>query len=139
MLKCLESNKDIGRTGFTYHSIYTGNLSYIKKALRRPQEHMNANVEKHVKEMMENTIVEPSTSPMAWCWSKMVAWFCVDYRSLNAITKIRAFLTYCWQANSVQSFVYRAYSFVYPASLCVYQKNDLSFFTLFKHVDFFVL
>lgn len=37
-----------------------------QESLKTTQEHINANVEKHAKEMMENTIVEPSTSPMAF-------------------------------------------------------------------------
>ena len=57
---------------------------------------MNAEVEKHVKEMLENKVIEPSKSPWA---SRVVlvkkkdgsSRFCIDYRRLNAITKKDAY------------------------------------------------
>lgn len=91
-----KSDKDVGRTGLTKHTINTGDNRPIKEVPRRLPEHMNAEVDKHVKDMLENNVIEPSNSP----WASRVVLvkkkdgstrFCVDYRRLNAITEKDAY------------------------------------------------
>ena len=45
------------------HNINTGNHKPIKEVNRRLPEHMNAEVEKHVKEMLEKKVIEPCKGP----------------------------------------------------------------------------
>ena len=89
-------DKDVGRTAMTKQSINTGSHKPIKEVPRRLPEHINAEVEKHVKEMLDNKVIEPSKSPLA---SRVVlvkkkdgsSRFCIDYRRLNAITEKDAY------------------------------------------------
>lgn len=52
----------MGRTGLAKQSISTGDHKPIKGIPRRLLERMNTNVEKHVKDIMENIIIEPSNN-----------------------------------------------------------------------------
>lgn len=91
-----KSDDDLGRTGLAKHAIDTGENKPIREVPRRLPEHMNAEVEKHVKDMLKHGVIEPSNSP----WSSRVVLvkkkdgstrFCVDYRRLNAITEKDAY------------------------------------------------
>ena len=75
------------------HSINTGDHLPIKQLPRRIPHFLRAKVSQHVEEMLEQNVITPSHSP----WASPVVLvakkdgstrFCVDYRKLNAITKM---------------------------------------------------
>jgi hypothetical protein len=82
---------DVGRTTLVEHTIDTGDHRPLRQALRRhPQAHLQA-IDDQVEEMRQHGIIEPAASP----WASNVVLvrkkdgslrFCVDYRSLNAVT-----------------------------------------------------
>lgn len=83
---------DFGRTGLVKHQIDTGDARPIKQRPRRIPWAKEREVTELVKDMANNGIIEPSTSP----WSSPVVLvkkkdgstrFCVDYRMLNNVTK----------------------------------------------------
>ena len=86
-----KDDKDFGRTDVVKHSINTGNQNPIKQPLRRLPVHTKCEVDKHIDEMLERGVIEPSSSPWA-CGIVLVqkkdgsTRFCVDYRRLNAAT-----------------------------------------------------
>ena len=74
-----------------YHSINTGNEFPIKRAPHRFPIHYQQEVSQLLDEMLQQGVIEPSTSP----WASPVILvhksdgtlrFCVDYRKLNSIT-----------------------------------------------------
>ncbi len=84
-------DSDIGRTGIIKHQIPTGDARPIKQPVRRLPVHMQAEVDAELDKMLDNGIIEPSTSP----WASGVVLvkkkdgtrrFCVDYRRLNDVT-----------------------------------------------------
>ena len=85
---------DIGRTNLIVHDIYTGRANPVHQRARRfsPDEH--AAMKKTVESLHSVGIVEPSRSEWAsnvrMVKKKDGSWrMCVDYRDLNAKTKIR--------------------------------------------------
>ena len=83
---------DIGRTSLTSHKIDTGDQKPIKEPPRRPPLAKVDIVQKAIKEMHEQGVVEPSNSP----WMSPIVLvkkkdgtqrFCVDYRKLNEVTR----------------------------------------------------
>jgi hypothetical protein len=95
----LES-KELGCTSQVEHSIETGDARPIKKCPYRIPHALKPVVEEHIDDMLEKNIIEPSTSP----WSSSIVLvhkkskdgrfnyrFCIDYRSLNAVTKPDAY------------------------------------------------
>ena len=87
---------DLGRTDIVKHQIDTGSHSPIKQAPRRVPMHQQATVRKHVEEMLQHGVVQPSTSP----WAAPIVLvkkkdgttrFCVDYRKLNDVTRKDAY------------------------------------------------
>ncbi|UYV66258.1 K02A2.6-like [Cordylochernes scorpioides] len=87
-----KSSEDYGRTDLTRHRINTGESNPIKQAPHRIPLARRQEAETLVKEMLDQNIIEPSSSP----WVSPVVLvkkkdgstrFCVDYRKLNDITK----------------------------------------------------
>lgn len=87
-----KSKFDLGRTDLVQHKIDTGDHKPIKQAPRRLPLNKREIAEKEVQSMLENNIIEPSTS----AWSSQVVLvekkdhstrFCVDYRTLNDLTR----------------------------------------------------
>ncbi|UYV64981.1 K02A2.6-like [Cordylochernes scorpioides] len=87
-----KSSEDYGRKDLTKHRINTGDSSPIKQASHRIPLSRRQEAETLVKEMLDQNIIEPSSSP----WASPVVLvkkkdgstrFCVDYRKLNDITK----------------------------------------------------
>ncbi|MEW8548369.1 MAG: reverse transcriptase family protein, partial [Candidatus Thiodiazotropha sp.] len=81
----------LGRTDLVKHTIDTGQAKPIKIPPRRVPQKQKETIEKEINSMLENDIIEPSTSP----WSSPVLLvtkkngsirFCIDYRRLNAVT-----------------------------------------------------
>ena len=82
---------DLGRTEVVTHRIDTGNHRPVKQLLRRhPPAHLEE-IDRQVKEMLSQDVIEPSFSP----WSSNVVIvkkkdgnlrFCIDYRKLNDVT-----------------------------------------------------
>ena len=86
-------SSELGVTDTVTHSINTGDSPPIKQPARRIPFALRGTVEEMVQKMLEQGVVEPSHSP----WSSPVVLvekkdgsrrFCVDYRRLNAVTKM---------------------------------------------------
>jgi hypothetical protein len=95
-----EGSSAIGCTSIVKHKIDTGDAQPIKKNPYRTPHALKPVVEEHIKEMLQNGVIEPSISP----WSSSIVLvkkkttngsvkyrFCVDYRLLNAVTKPDAY------------------------------------------------
>ena len=89
------ANDPLGRTNVVKHSIQTSGPP-IRQPLRRLPQAMKPVVEMEVQKMLEQGVIQHSTSP----WSSPVvmvrkkdgAWrFCVDYRKVNAATRQDAY------------------------------------------------
>src|SRR5207248_5246400 len=82
---------DLGRTAVTKHAIDTGGYRPIKQPLRRhPFVHV-AEIDRQVKDMLDQDVIEPSSSP--WASDVVIVKqkdgslrFCIDYRKLNDVT-----------------------------------------------------
>ena len=90
------SKMDVGRTGKLKHSIFTGNATPVRQSTRRIPVHRRDEVQKMLKDMLRDDIIEPSNSP----WASPIVLvrkkdgsvrMCIDYRKLNAITQKDAF------------------------------------------------
>ena len=95
----LGSNQ-LGCTSQVEHSIETGDAKPIKRNPYRIPHALKPVVDEHIDDMIQREIIEPSTSP----WSSSIVLvqkksrdnsvkyrFCIDYRSLNAVTKPDAY------------------------------------------------
>lgn len=91
-----EGEGDLGRTHLTLHQIDTGDAMPVKLPPRRVPLHLQQEVSDHLKQMLENNIIQPSCSP----WAAPVVLvrkrdgglrFCVDYRKLNDVTRKDAY------------------------------------------------
>lgn len=87
---------DLGRTHRTLHQIDTGDAKPVKLPPRRVPLHLQQEVSEHLKQMLDNDIVQPSCSP----WAAPVVLvrkrdgglrFCIDYRKLNEVTQKDAY------------------------------------------------
>ena len=87
----------LSHTHVIVHNIDTGASSPIRQHPRRLPYHQKAEVEKQVRDMLAQGVIQPSTSP----WSSPIVLvkkkdssyrFCIDYRKLNSVTKINAHL-----------------------------------------------
>ena len=86
-----KSKSDLGITSTIQHHINTGDAAPIKQAARRLPLTKHQIVKDEVNKMLENGIIQPSTSPWAspivLCTKKDGSVrFCIDYRRLNAVT-----------------------------------------------------
>ena len=88
-------DNSLGHTHVIVHDIDTGASSPIRQHPRRLPYHDRAEVEKQVRDMLAQGVIQPSTSP----WSSPFVLvkkkdgsyrFCMDYRKLNSVTKIDA-------------------------------------------------
>ena len=61
-----KTDTDLGKTGIIEHKIPTGTVLAIKQpAVRRVPVHLQGKVDKQIDDMLENAIIQPSTSPWA--------------------------------------------------------------------------
>ncbi|GFX05785.1 retrovirus-related Pol polyprotein from transposon 412 [Trichonephila clavipes] len=86
------TSEDFGRTRLTKYRIDTGEHPHIKQHPRRLPFAKQEEVQKLIKDMKNNDVIEPSSSP----WASPIVLvrkkygstrFCVDYRRLNDVTK----------------------------------------------------
>ena len=91
-----QSDADLGSTNVVSHSINTGDHSPIRQPPRRIPFALRRKVEEMVDNMLRQGVIWPSKSP----WASPIVLvakkdgstrFCVDYRRLNAITKMDVF------------------------------------------------
>ncbi|GFY21014.1 hypothetical protein TNCV_3990581 [Trichonephila clavipes] len=86
------TSEDFGRTRLTKHRIDTGEHPHVKQHPRRLPFAKQDEVQKIIKHMKNNDVIEPSSSP----WASPIVLvrkkdgstrFCGDYRRLNDVTK----------------------------------------------------
>ena len=86
----------LGQTNLAEHYIDTGDTKPFKLPARRIPMFKRPIVEKEVDRMLEQGVIEPSTSP----WNSPICLvtkpdgscrFCIDLRALNAVTKLDAY------------------------------------------------
>ena len=87
---------ELGYVDVVSHKIDTGDNAPIKQRPRRLPYTYRNETSKHVKEMLDQNVIQPSTS--AWASPVVLVRkkdgqlrFCVDYRKLNQISKCEAF------------------------------------------------
>ena len=87
---------ELGTTQLVTHSIDTGEHRPIRQPVRRTPFALRGKIEEMVQEMLQQGVIEPSRSP----WASPIVLvkrkdggvrFCVDYRKLNAVTKLDEF------------------------------------------------
>ncbi len=87
---------ELGCTNLTTHSIDTGDHLPIRQHARRTPFALRHKIDEMVEKMTEQGVIQPSRSP----WASPVVLvekkdrtlrFCIDYRRLNAITKMDVF------------------------------------------------
>lgn len=87
---------ELGSTDRVKHTIRTGDHPPIRQPARRIPFALREKVENMVGEMLEQGVIQPSQSP----WASPVVLvakkdgstrFCIDYRRLNAVTKLDVF------------------------------------------------
>lgn len=86
-----KSDSDIGRTAMEVHRIPTGDAKPIRLPPRRAPMHLQADIQRQIKEMKEQGTVEDCSS--AWAAPLVIVKkkdgsnrICVDYRALNQAT-----------------------------------------------------
>ena len=87
---------ELGTTTFVTHTIHTGDHTPMRQPVRRMPFALRAEVDKMVGDMLDQGVIQPSSSP----WASPVVLvrkkdggmrFCVDYRKLNHVTKLDEF------------------------------------------------
>ena len=87
---------ELGVTNVVQHTINTGNSTPIRQQARRIPFALRSKVDSMTEEMLEQGVIQPSQSP----WASPIVLvakkdgttrFCVDYRRLNAVTKLDVF------------------------------------------------
>ena len=86
------SPQELGRTNLVQHHINTGDHPPIRQRTYRVPEAQKRRIEQCIDEMLEQDIVQPSTSP--WSSPEVLVRkpdgsdrFCVDFRKVNSVTK----------------------------------------------------
>lgn len=108
-LKFLNVNRDVfaadlselGKCNIGEHKIETTDNIPIRVPPYRATPKVKAEIEKQIDKMLDNKIIEPSTSPynspVVLCQKKDKSFrFCIDYRKLNAKTTVE-----CWPLASL--------------------------------------
>ena len=87
---------ELGRTDIYQHKIDTGDAKPVRQRFYRQSAEAKKEIEKHIIEMLENDIIEPSTSE--WHFPVVIVGkkdgssrFVVDYRKLNQVTRPMSF------------------------------------------------
>lgn len=89
-------SSELGVTDIVQHTIDTGDNTPVHQQARRIPFALHAKVEEMTAEMLEQGVIRPSQSP----WASPIVLvtkkdgttrFCVDYRRLNALTKLDVF------------------------------------------------
>ena len=84
---------ELGRTSITMHEINTGDSRPLRQPPRRIPFALRSKVDSLVEDMLSQGVITPSSSP----WASPIVLvakkdsstrFCVDYRRLNAVTKL---------------------------------------------------
>lgn len=92
----MKADKKLGRCDKYLHDIDTGDALPIKQRAYRLPIHKREEVDRQVRDMMSEGIIEPSDSP----WASPIVLvqkrdgsmrFCIDYRKLNLVTKKDAY------------------------------------------------
>jgi hypothetical protein len=92
----MKEDKKLGRSDLIPHDINTGDATPIKQRAYRLPFHKKEEVDKQVKDMLENEVIVPSSSP----WAAPIVLvekkdgsqhFCIDFRRLNDVTKKDAY------------------------------------------------
>ena len=86
----------LGQTNLAEHYIDTGDTKPFKMPCRRIPLFKKHVVESEIKKMLDQDVIEPSTSPwnfpICLVAKKSGEWrFCVDLRALNKVTKLDSF------------------------------------------------
>ena len=88
---------DLGRTDVIQHRINTGNAAPIRQAPRRIPIHQRETEREQVQMLLDNGLIEESTSPWASNCVLVLkkdkkSWrYCLDFRALNAVTVPEAY------------------------------------------------
>ena len=87
----------LGKTELQYHRIYTGNARPVAQRFYRTSPKIRVEMERQIKELLENGLIEPSTSE----WRSPVVMlkkpgdagyrFAIDYRKVNAVSEKTSF------------------------------------------------
>nr|XP_015836638.1 PREDICTED: RNA-directed DNA polymerase homolog [Tribolium castaneum] len=87
-----KSSEQIGRTDLVEHEIDVQGAQPIKCKPYRVSQKEREIINKQIEEMLEDEIIQPSTSP--WCFPVVLAKkkdgkmrFCMDFRKLNAVAR----------------------------------------------------
>ena len=87
---------ELGTTNVVTHSIDTAEHRPVRQPVRRAPFTLRPKIDKLIKEMLEQKVIEPSDSP----WASPIVLvqkkdggirFCVDYRRLNSLTRLDEF------------------------------------------------
>jgi len=91
-----KDDMDIGQFTKIQHRIDTGTSPSTKEGLRRTPFGFEKEEEKHLQELLDKNIIQPSTSE--WAAAPVICRkkdgkirYCIDYRKLNAVTRKDAF------------------------------------------------
>lgn len=84
-------DNNLGRTHLTLHQIDIGGTRPVKMPSHRVPLHLQHEISEHLKQMLENYIVQPchtrwAAAVVLVCKDRSL-WFCVDYHKLNDRTR----------------------------------------------------